>query len=215
MSLPLTVVVLVALFSPLATPTAHACSCLAADEESFVEGVLLHSPLVLVGTIASTDSQFTQIDVETIYKGELIARVTADQTQKDVELQRESASKHGYPGLLVTGPGDCSMTLLGQPGQRYLLGLAESNIMRGAYRGNLCATMAEVPDNEYWSWHRLIRSLSDASGGGLTPDGLPALGGMPGSATFPTLPAAVAATLGSLAFLLGASFVRRRRAGGG
>ncbi len=191
------------------TPAA-ACSCGAEDEESFARVLLDYSPVVVVGRIMDTSSEYTQLDVEATYKGELMARITLDQTQKEVEMLRENAARYGYAGMLVDGPGDCTVTLLGEPGQRYLLGLAKSEKVDGAYAGSLCATAPETPVTEYWNWPEMIRSLQEASGDGLTPGGLPADAGMPDEATFPKLPAAIAATLGPLAFLAGAAFVWRR-----
>ena len=72
--LPLTIAALAGLLSPLTAPRTHACSCANGNGESFARSLVEYSQLVVVGTIADTESEYTQLDVEAIYKGELIAR---------------------------------------------------------------------------------------------------------------------------------------------
>jgi hypothetical protein len=99
----------------------------------FARSLLDYSPVVLLGRVADTGSDDTQLDVEVVYKGELVARITLDQTQEEVAQERQNAAISGYPDLVATGPGDCSVVLLGRPGERYVLGLAESDEVIGEY----------------------------------------------------------------------------------
>ena len=59
-----------------------------------------------------------------------------------------------------------------------------------------------------------VRFRYNITGSGVPPDDALPNPGPPDSRNFPYLPAAVAATLGPLAFLAGAAFVWRRRVGG-
>ena len=202
-----------ALLARSAAPVA-ACSCASGDEVSLARSLLEYSQLVLVGTIADAESEYSQFDVEAVYKGESTARITLDQTKNEVELNRENAARYGYPDLSGTGPGDCSIILLGRHGQRYVVGLAESDEVSGAYTASLCATINETPASDEWSWQKFLASLDDLSGGALRPDGLPVGGGAPGQSDVSKLPLAVAAIAIPVVFLLIAAFVWPRRTGG-
>jgi len=182
---------------------ARACSCAPGSKlaESKLAEVISftfeRNSLVILGAVAASDSDRMQIDVETVYDGQPVKRITLNQP-----------ADPGYSGdvseVELLG-GDCSYTLLGEPGERYLLAL-KPYLVDGAYTPEGCTSwsMRLIEGDEALS--RYFEAVIEAATGGLAPSPVEESD----EADFPWLVAAIAATLGPLAFLAGAAFLWRR-----
>lgn len=176
---------------------AWACSCGSGPRlAELVPYVFERGDLVILGSVAASDSERMQIDVETVYDGAPVSRITLNQP-----------ADPGYTGNLseVESLGElCSYTLLGEPGERYLLVLqAEED---GSYTAEGCSSWSMrliEKDEGLLPYFQAV--IEEAGKGALPPTSEEA-----DDTSFPWLPVAIGATLGPLAFLAGAAFVWRR-----
>jgi len=116
----------------------YACSCALPQTDADFLRIIDANDLVLVGSIAPPEPESAHPDklhiaVEKVYKGPALGDVTLDQP---IDLATEpSALIEGQ--VEVVGP-DCSYTLLGQPGERYLLFLKSRP--NGTYEPGGCSS---------------------------------------------------------------------------
>lgn len=123
---------------PMHPRDAYACSCALPETDADFQRIIDAYDLVLVGSIAPLDPESpnpnnVHIAVEKLYKGPALGDVTLDQP---IDLATQpSALIEGQ--VEVLGP-DCSYTLLGQPGERYLLFLKSRP--NGTYKPGGCSS---------------------------------------------------------------------------
>jgi len=178
-------------------PEAQACSGGFQSVDEARTAILTEIELVIIGAIAEPSGKYVQIDVQTVYKGPVVSRITLNQSSDLIGIR----SSFEPPSLGFSGP-DCKYTLFGDPGERYFLVLSRSRQLAGAYEAGLYS----VAISEAIPGQHLVYDAARS---------LPAGGGPPSETPFPYLPAAVAATLGPLAFLAAAAFMWGRKGGAG
>jgi hypothetical protein len=200
--LPLTSAALTGLLWTSASPL-HACVCVGEPLDTYVS----HASTIAVAIVKAEiitppldrnvpdtliHSLAYDLDVEEYLKG--IGPMIITVSEPSITYQFNDA------GQLTSSINDCVTFLPGVPsGTRYLLflsGNASPFTSPGACSGS--TSLMDYPGNDY-----MLRVRAAVAA-------LPAGGGPPASTNFPLLLAAVAATLGPLAFLAGAAFVFRR-----
>lgn len=155
-----------------------------------------HYDLVILGAVAESPSAQMQINVERVYVGNPVPRVTLDQSSRP--------HKGVDPGLLELSPGDCSYTVLGGPGERYLLSLRRSPD-GDSFRPSSCASWSLELVNRIPGVAAYFSTVEAISGGGIDPRD-PSSDATERS-DVPTIAIAVAAVAIPLAFVLAARFV--------
>ena len=133
------IAVTVAALLSASVPPAQACSCAQIRGDPQIRDSIDFYDLVVLGAIGAPlpeDSRpgSLHVDVETVYKGPLVSRIALDQPAAEAER-----SGTYDDGLAFLG-ADCSFSLLGEPGERYLLFL--SQIENGIYAAGGCASIA-------------------------------------------------------------------------
>jgi hypothetical protein len=127
------VVAMVGMLWGTATP-ARACSCALPLSDDAAREVLESADLVVAGTVAETERDRVVLDVERLYTGEGGESVTVVQPA-------------GFDGRYATSDfveeigADCSYTITGGPGERYVLVLQESE-EAGSYEAQGCTSMS-------------------------------------------------------------------------
>lgn len=189
----LALAVTAALLWQSATP-AQACDCGPPTDEEALREFIQRYDLVILGAVAESPSPQMQFDVERVYVGSRVSRVTLDQPSRP--------GKGDNSGLLELSRGDCSYTLLGEPGERYLLTLYRAT--DGAtYRASSCGSRSFELVNRVPGVASYFSAIEAITGGGIDPRQVD----RPGQDDVPTFPLAVAAVALPLAFVLAASFV--------
>jgi hypothetical protein len=172
---------------PLNVRPATACSGGPFDVQAARELIINEIELVVIGAVVEPDGQYTEIDVETVYKGPLVSRITLDQPAELVGTY----SSYEPPIFGVAGP-DCRYLLRGAPGERYFLVLGQAPGAPGKWE----VFKGSVAMREAGSGRQLIYEAA------LT---LPAGGGRP--TTDDRSVALYCAVLGPVAFLVGAALL--------
>lgn len=178
-----------------ATP-AKACDCGPPADEGGLREFLQYYDLVMLGAVAESPSAQMQIDVERVYHGSPIARVTLDQPSRPDVGENTSS-------LEISG-GDCGYTVLGEPGERYLLVLTRSPDGT-TFKASSCGSRSlevinRVPEAEVY-----FSTVEVVSGSGIDPRDAPRSESKGNDV--PVVPLAIAAVAIPLAFVLAASFV--------
>ncbi len=136
---PIAIAVTVAALLSVSVPHAQACSCAQIRGDHQIRDTIDYYDLVVLGAIGTPlpeDSRPSSlhVDVETVYKGPLVSRIALDQPADKAET-----SGAYDDGLANVGP-NCSFSLLGEPGERYLLFLSQTE--SDIYAASGCASIA-------------------------------------------------------------------------
>jgi len=211
----LSILTSVALLHTSVTPAA-ACSCVPIDSEEFAAEVMAYYDLVVEGSLANYSAPDAPepmvFNVERVYRGQSPQGVELTQTWE----QRSFYGDYEY-GDDILGP-DCSYTLVGDPGTRYVLFLAEE---AEGYRPGGCSSFA-LSSLQYDYTRGAYEAIQNAAGGGwapygtatgptVTPGELPDTGGARVEDDARDELSAVAIALIALAVVVGAQAVSRRR----
>ena len=205
------IAVTVAALLSASVPPAQACSCAQIRGDPQIRDSIDFYDLVVLGAIGAPlpeDSRpgSLHIDVETVYKGPLVNRIALDQPAGEAETL--SAYEDGLAFL----GADCSFSLLGEPGERYLLFL--SQIESGIYAAGGCASIALewTATSDYYQ--ELFQGVERVTEGGTDIDQQPSPS--QSDTDIPWLAIGLGSSLGA-ALLLTASItlIRRRIIGGG
>jgi len=174
------------------TPS-HACSCRGpASAEEATEFLRSHE-LAVIGAIVEPTSDLVEINVEAVYSGKLVDRVTLNQPASYIGTWRSN-----YMSRVDSIDPSCGYTVLGDQGERYFLSLSTSPVREGTYEASGCASFA-------------IRDVgADTPGWKYYLEALPRGGGPPLARDSEPLVVLALGVLGPLAFLAGAAFVWRR-----
>jgi hypothetical protein len=145
------VVAIVALLSPAVVPTAHACSCLAIDSDEMMAETIGYYDAVVLGSISATRSgdqhpDRTYFEVDAVFQGTVERRIALDQDAAEAQLNREYQRSQGYDSLDSLGP-DCSYTLFGDAGERYVLFLTQ--VSGGLWKAGECSSFPLAADYDY------------------------------------------------------------------
>jgi hypothetical protein len=198
--LPLAAVAIVGLLLPTSVRPAYACTCAIPTTDERVQEVMENSDAVLLGAIAEPSAEDElldklPIDVETIYMGPALTRIRLDQSLDEALLrgleEREELAHLG---------SDCSFTLLGDPGERYLLFLYQQG--EGVYTPGGCSSIAMAWTATSQGYQTLFQSVERLTAGGTDVtqrDGAPWLAIIVGS------------SLGAAALAAASAFLLRRR----
>ena len=237
--LPLTIAALVGLFSPLAAPGAHACSCVyrtpaerIADADAVavavVRDVAIESSVSALsadlepGNAIGAGPATISLEAEGYLTGSGPTEIIVE--QQDVQVSKDLA---GNVQMDLMGGPNCAL-FNGQPiGERYLLYL-KTNEAGGYYHPSWCAGSVRLSTTQAYGFPDLdsyVRQLDEYDVAlGLPPGtlwktanaepgvvSLPGLGGIPTHGSdFPWVATTTVAILGPVAFLAGAAFVWRR-----
>ncbi len=185
-----------------ATP-AHACSCALPIDEAAARTLLEESDLVVAGAVAARGADSVEIDVESVYKGASDSRVVVKQPAS-FSGQYPEAVAFDTPVESI-GP-DCSYTILGPLGERYLLTLSARS---GEYAAAGCSSFSFrlAGRDDYYA--RSLQAL-EAVAKPVSPPIDTGPASESGDGDFPYAPVAGGAAVGALAFLA-AAFVWRRK----
>ncbi|HEV8574291.1 MAG TPA: hypothetical protein VGR43_06225 [Dehalococcoidia bacterium] len=182
------------------TPAA-ACSCALPLDDATAAQVLKQADLVVAGTVAETKRDRVEIAVERVYAGESVESATVAQPEGFAGDYGDAGG-----GLAAEIGADCSYTITGGEGERYLLVLHKSERVAGAYEAEGCTSMSfrlTVTDDYYAS---SLTAIERAAG----PADLPFVAEDDGGGGFPWAPAA-AIGAGAVVGVVGAgAFLWRR-----
>jgi hypothetical protein len=200
--LPLAAVAIVGLLLPTSVRPAYACTCAIPTTDERVQEVMENSDAVLLGAIAEPSAEDElldklPIDVETIYMGPALTRVSLDQSLDEALLRGLDGEELAHLGA------DCSFTLLGEPGERYLLFLSQQR--EGVYTPGGCSSIAMAWTATSQDYQTFFQSVERVTAGGTDVaqrDGAPWLAIIIGSSL-------AAAALAASALLLRRRLTRR------
>jgi len=191
--------------APIDQREACACSCLVPKTDADFQEVIDYYDLVLVGSIAAHDPTSpypdrVHIAVEKMYKGPVIRDVALGQPvdlATDLPGRRSSVIEQQIEHL---NP-DCSYTLLGEPGERYLLFLKSQP--DGTYEPGGCSSSALRSDRA----EAYLEPVENLTGGGTPVPAAADEGHLPAW----LVPSLAAASLVALVFIGGLLYRLHRR----
>jgi hypothetical protein len=153
---------------------AYACSCAQLQTDADFERIIDAYDLVLVGSIAPPEPESAHPDkvhiaVEKVYKGPSVLEIALDQSVDSLSGRETTQLPPTEQQVEVLGP-DCSYTLLGQPGERYLLFLKSRP--SGTYEPGGCSSNSFHSGRaEEW-----LEPLDRLTAGGVLPAAPPGVG---------------------------------------